>query len=31
MIRVPKNSLGEDVINRFDRAYEESVRKDLRL
>jgi molecular chaperone DnaJ len=31
MIRVPKNSLGEEVIDRFDRAYDENVRKDLRL
>jgi hypothetical protein len=28
---VPKNSLGEEVIDRFDRAYDENVRKDLRL
>ena len=31
MIRVPKNSLGDEVISRFDRAYDENVRKDLRL
>jgi len=31
MIRVPKNSLGDEVIARFDRAYEENVRKDVRL
>jgi DnaJ-class molecular chaperone len=31
MIRVPKNSLGEELIDRFDRAYDENVRKDLRL
>jgi DnaJ-class molecular chaperone len=31
MIRVPRNSLGEDVINRFDRAYDENVRRDVRL
>ncbi len=31
MVRVPKNSLGEDLIDRIDRAYGESVRKDLRL
>ena len=31
MVRVPKNSLGEDVIDRIDRAYGENVRKDLQL
>jgi molecular chaperone DnaJ len=31
MIRVPQNSLDDEVINRFDRAYDENVRKDLRL
>jgi len=31
MIRVPKNTLGEEVISRFDRAYDENVRENLRL
>jgi molecular chaperone DnaJ len=31
MIRVPKNTLGEEVIDRIDRAYGENVRKDVRL
>ena len=31
MVRVPKNSLGEELIDRIDRAYGENVRKDLQL
>jgi len=31
MVRVPKNTLGEEVISRFDRAYDENVRENLRL
>jgi molecular chaperone DnaJ len=31
MVRVPKDEIAQDVIDRIDRAYGENVRKDLRL
>jgi molecular chaperone DnaJ len=31
MVRVPKESVGHDVVDTIDRAYTEDVRKDLRL
>jgi len=31
MVRVPKDEIAQDVIEKIDRAYTEDVRKDLRL
>src|SRR5437762_3598565 len=31
MVRVPKEKLGDDVVEKIDEAYGEDVRKDLRL
>jgi DnaJ-class molecular chaperone len=31
MVRVPKDEIAQDVIDKIDRAYGENVRKDLRL
>jgi len=31
MVRVPKEKIPQDIIEKIDRAYEEDVRKDLRL
>jgi len=31
MVRVPKEKIAQEVIDKIDRAYTEDVRKDLRL
>ena len=31
LVRVPKDEIAQDVIEKIDRAYGENVRKDLRL
>jgi curved DNA-binding protein len=31
MVRVPKDEIPQDVVEKIDRAYGENVRKDLRL
>ena len=31
MVRVPKDEIAQDVLEKIDRAYGENVRKDLRL